>query len=314
MQIIIAKMSTGKLPDFEGLAFFAKVVEERSFAGAARALSTSVATVSRGVARLEERLGARLFNRTSRRLALTEFGKSLAESASRMLRDAENVENAARELSSQPRGLIRLAVPMSFGLRWVAPLMPEFLTQYPELSVDLHLSDEKVDLVGEGFDAALRIAVMPDSSLVARRICPVAPLIVASPAYLARHGIPRVPGDLAERDCLGYAYRARNDVWRFVNAAGEEEVVTPGGRLRVTNVDALIPTVLAGLAVAELPDFIASEYLRDGRLEAILRDWSMPRGGLYFVMPSGRSRAAKVEALSEFLLARLSDTAWRLPL
>jgi DNA-binding transcriptional LysR family regulator len=302
-----------KLPDFEGLAFFAKVVEERSFAGAARALTTSVATVSRGVTRLEERLGARLFNRTSRQVVLTEFGKRLAESASQLLRDAEDAENAARELSSQPRGLIRLAVPMSFGLRWVAPLMPEFLTLYPELSVDLHLSDEKVDLVGQGFDAALRIAVMPDSSLVARRLCPVAPLVVASPAYLACHGVPQVPGDLASRDCLGYAYRARNDVWRFVNEAGEESVVTPTGRLRVTNADALIPTVLAGVAIAELPDFMASEYLRDGRLVAILQDWTMPKGGLYFVMPSGRSRAAKVEALSEFLTTRLTDAAWRLP-
>ena len=302
-----------KLPDFEGLAFFAKVVEERSFAGAARSLTTSVATVSRGVTRLEERLGARLFNRTSRQVVLTEFGKKLAESASRLLRDAEDAENAARELSSQPRGLIRLAVPMSFGLRWVAPLMPEFLTLYPELSVDLHLSDERVDLVGEAFDAALHIAVMPDSSLVARRLCPVAPLIVASPAYLARHGVPQAPGDLTGRDCLGYAYRARDDVWRFVNEAGEERVVTPTGRLRVTNVDALIPTVLAGLAIAELPDFIASEYLRDGRLVALLKDWSMPKGGLYFVLPSGRSRAAKVVALNEFLIKRLTDAAWRLP-
>lgn len=302
-----------KLPDFEGLAFFAKVVEERSFAGAARALTTSVATVSRGVTRLEERLGARLFNRSSRQVVLTEFGKNLAEAASRLLRDAEDAENAARELSSQPRGLIRLAVPMSFGLRWVAPLMPEFLTLYPEISVDLHLSDERVDLVGEGFDAALRIAVMPDSSLVARRLCPVAPLIVASPAYLARHGVPQVPADLAGRDCLGYAYRARNDVWRFVNEAGEESVVTPTGRLRVTNADALIPTVLAGVAIAELPDFMASDYLRDGRLVAILQDWTMPKGGLYFVMPSGRTRAAKVEALNEFLLTRLTDAAWRLP-
>ena len=302
-----------KLPDFEGLAFFAKVVEERSFAGAARALATSVATVSRGVTRLEERLGARLFNRTSRQVVLTEFGKNLAESASRLLRDAEDAENAARELSSRPRGLVRLAVPMSFGLRWVAPLMPEFLTLYPELSVDLHLSDERVDLVGEAFDAALRIAVMPDSSLVARRLCPVAPLVVASPAYLARHGVPQVPGDLTGRDCLGYAYRARDDVWRFVNELGEERVVTPTGRLRVTNVDALIPTVLAGLAIAELPDFIASEYLRDGRLVALLEDWSMPKGGLYFVMPSGRSRAAKVVALNEFLMERLTDAAWRLP-
>lgn len=303
-----------KLPDFEGLAFFAKVVEERSFAAAARALATSTATVSRGVSRLEDRLGSRLFNRTSRRLALTEFGRSLAETAGRILREAEEAEGAARELSSHPRGQIRLAVPMSFGLRWVAPLLPDFLARYPLVSVDLHLSDEKIDLVGEGFDAALRIAVMPDSSLVARRICPIAPRIVASPAYLSAHGgAPRVPGDLVEKDCLRYAYRARSDVWRFVDGAGNEQVVKPAGRLRVTNVDALIPTVLAGLAVAELPDFIAAEYLLDGRLESILEDWTLPKGGLYFVIPSGRARAAKVEALKDFLHARLSDAAWRLP-
>lgn len=302
-----------KLPDFEGLAFFAKVVEERSFAGAARALSTSVATVSRGVARLEERLGARLFNRTSRQIALTEFGTRMAESATRLLQDAEEAENAARELSSSPRGRLRLAVPMSFGLRWVAPLMPEFLRLYPELSVDLRLSDERVDLVGEGFDAALRIAVMPDSSLVARRICPVSPVIVASPGYLARVGRPQTPGDLVERDCLGYAYRARSDVWRFVDAAGQEAVVTPGGRLSVTNVDALIPTVLEGLAVAELPDFIACEYLQSGRLEALLEEWTLPKGGLYFVVPSARTRAAKVKVLGEFLSLRLSAATWRHP-
>jgi DNA-binding transcriptional LysR family regulator len=300
-----------KLPDFEGLAFFAKVVEEHSFAGAARALTTSVATVSRAVTRLEHRLGARLFNRTSRQLALTEFGKQLAEMATRILRDAEAAENAGREMSASPRGLLRLAVPMSFGLRWVAPLMPDFLAMFPEIAVDLHLSDEKVDLVAEGFDAALRIAVMPDSSLVARRLCQVSPLIVASPAYLARCGRPQAPGDLAAHDCLGYAWRARNDVWRFVNDAGEEAVVTPAGRLRVTNADALIPTVMAGMGIAELPDFMAAEYLRDGRLEAILGRWTLPRGGLYFVLPSGRARAAKVEALGRFLVERLSDAAWR---
>ncbi len=125
-----------KLPDFEGLAMFAKVAEERSFAAAARAMGLSVATVSRGVSRLEERLGARLFNRTSRKLALTEFGRTIAESASRIYRDAEQVEDSARELSARPRGLIRLAVPMSFGVRWVAPLLPEFFRAYPEVSVE----------------------------------------------------------------------------------------------------------------------------------------------------------------------------------
>lgn len=150
-----------RIPDFEGLAMFAKVAEERSFAAAARAMGISVATVSRGVTRLEERLGARLFNRTSRQLALTDFGLTLAERATRIYCEAEDVENAARELSSRPRGLIRLAVPMSFGLRWIAPILPPFFRLYPEVAIDLHLSDAVVDLVGDGFDAALRIAVLP---------------------------------------------------------------------------------------------------------------------------------------------------------
>jgi DNA-binding transcriptional LysR family regulator len=299
-----------KMPDFEGLAMFAKVAEERSFAAAARALGISVATVSRGVTRLEERLGARLFNRTSRQLALTDFGLTLAERATRMYCEAEDVESAARELSSRPRGLIRLAVPMSFGLRWVAPILPAFFRLYPQVAIDLHLSDAVVDLVGDGFDAALRIAVLRDSSLVARKLCPVARFIVASPAYLAAHGRPTHPRELDSHHCLGYAYRPRQDIWRFSNAAGQEVPVTPAGPLRVTNVDALIPTILDGIGIAELPEFIAAEYLADGRMEAILTDWTLPRGALYFVTPSARARPAKVEALADFLAERLSDPVW----
>jgi DNA-binding transcriptional LysR family regulator len=299
-----------KLPDFEGLAMFATVAEERSFAGAARVLGVSVATVSRALTRLEDRLGARLFNRTSRQLALTEFGKSVALPAGRILHEAQEAEGAARELSATPRGVVRLAVPMSFGLRWVAPLLPDFFRAYPQVKVDLHLSDEVVDLVGEGFDAALRIAALTDSSLVARRICPMSAFLVAAPAYIAAHGRPEHPRDLDGRDCLGYAYRARADVWRFSDAQGEEELVAPAGVLRVTNVDALIPTLLEGLAIAELPEFIAAEFLRDRRLEVLLPNWRLPGGGLYFVTPSARSRPAKVEALAGYLNDRLSKPGW----
>ena len=302
-----------KLPDFEGLAMFAKVAEEGSFAAAARAMGVSVATVSRGVARLEDRLGARLFNRTSRQLSLTEFGRTICEKASEIYRQAEEAESAAREMSVQPRGLVRLAVPMSFGLRWVAPLLPGFFRAYPEVSIDLHLSDASVDLVADGFDAALRIAALPDSSLVARRLCAVTQYVVASPEYLKREGRPTHPRELVDRPCLSYAYRARSDVWRFTNDAGEEEPVMPTGPLRVTNSDALLPTLLAGLAIAELPEFIAGEYLADGRLEAILTDWSLTKGGLYFVTPSARARPAKVAALSDYFAEHLSDPAWRWP-
>lgn len=312
MKVIIA-FETMKLPDFEGLAMFAKVAEEHSFARAAKTLGVSVATVSRGVARLEERLGARLFNRTSRQLSLTEFGARLADRATRIYCEAEEMENAARELSSRPRGLIRLAVPMSFGLRWVAPILPDFFEQYPDISIDLHMSDASVDLVGDGFDAALRIAVLPDSSLVARRLAPVAPFILAAPAYLEKYGCPEHPRDLAAHHLLGYSYRPKQDVWRLKNRQGDEEYVTPSGRLRATNSEALVPLALRGLGICELPEFLASEYLADGRLKAILPDWTLPSGALYFVTPSARARPAKIEALSEFMIARLSNPPWRWP-
>src|ERR1700741_3445810 len=162
-----------KLPDLEGLVMFAKVAEERSFAAAARAMGVSVATVSRAVTRLEERLGGRLFNRTSRRLAVTGYGDTLAARASKIFADAVEAEEFAREASSRPRGLVKLTAPQSFGVRWIAPLLPEFFRSYPDIAVDLHLTDVHVDLIGDGFDAALRIAVMEDSSLGSRLIAPV---------------------------------------------------------------------------------------------------------------------------------------------
>ena len=295
-----------KLPDFEGLAMVARLAEEGSFAAAARSLGISVATVSRAVARLEARLGGRVFNRSSRQLALTDLGRRVAERAARALSEAEEAEAAGRELASQPRGLVRLAVPMSYGLLRVAPILPDFLRRYPDITLDLHLGDAVVDLIGEGFDAALRIAVLEDSSLVARRLGPVERLVVAAPAYLARHGRPQHPREIAAHRCLGYAYRARGEAWRFLGPGGEEVAVTPGGPLRVTNVDALVPCLLDGLGIAELPDFAVAGHLAAGRVERVLPGWRMAAGGLYFVTPTARHRAAKVEALAAFLAERLS--------
>lgn len=290
---------------------FAKVAEEGSYAAAARLLAVSVPTVSRAVARLEERLGGRLFNRTSRQLSLTEFGQKMVAQAGDLYRRAEEMESAAQDLALQPRGLVRLAVPMSFGLRWVAPLLPKLLRQYPELTVDLHLADSTVDLVAQGFDAALRIAALPDSSLIARRICAVTQYLLASPAYLAKHGTPTHPRELEAHACMSYAYRARSEVWRFIHQDGSEEDVTPRGPLRVTNSDALVPALLEGLGIAELPEFLASEYLADGRLVQLLPEWAMTRGGLYFVTPSARNRPRKVQVLLEFFVEHLGEPQWR---
>lgn len=302
-----------KLPDFEGFAMFAKVAEEGSFAAAATAMGVSVATVSRAVTRLEERLGGRLFNRTSRRLALTDYGHTLIERAAKLYADAEDTEDFARETSSRPRGLVKLAAPLSFGARWVAPLLPDFFEIYPDISVDLHLTDTHSDLIGEGFDAALRIAILEDSSLVARLIAPVRRFVVASPAYLSRHGRPRHPQELGAHPCLTYANRNQRDVWRFTRQDGETCAVTPGGMLRGTSVEALLPTVIAGLAITELPEFAATQYFADRQLEPILTDWRLPEGGLYFVTPSARARPAKVSALADFFIARLATAEWRAP-
>jgi DNA-binding transcriptional LysR family regulator len=299
------------LPDFEGLAMFARVAEERSFAAAARTMGVSVATVSRAVTRLEERLGGRLFNRTSRRLALTDYGHMLAERASKIFADAAEAEDVARDASSRPRGLVKRSAPLSFGMRWVAPMLPEFFRRYPDIAVDLHLSDAQTDLIGEGFDAALRIAVLEDSSLVARLIAPVRRFVVASPAYLAQYGRPQHPHDLAAHRCLSYTHRSKRDVWRFTHRkTGEESPVTPTGPLRGTSAEALLPTVLEGLAITELPEFLATQYFPDGRLEPVLTDWRLPEGGLYFVTPTARARPAKISALADYLIAALTDARW----
>jgi len=300
-----------KLPDLEGLVMFARVAEQRSFAAAARAMGVSVATVSRAVTRLEERLGGRLFNRTSRRLALTDYGYMLAERASKILADAIEAEDLARETSGRPRGLVKLAAPQSFGVRWVAPLMPEFFRRYPDISVELYLTDVHIDLIGDGFDAALRIAILEDSSLAARMIVPVRRFLVASPTYIARYGRPQHPHDLVAHQCLSYLTRAKRDVWRFTHrTTGEEVLVTPTGPLKGTSAETLLPTVLEGLAIAELPEFIATQYFPNGQLEPILTEWRMPEGGLYFVTPTTRSRAAKVSAIADYFIAELADAPW----
>jgi DNA-binding transcriptional LysR family regulator len=290
-----------KLPDFEGLAIFAKVVELRSFAAASTELTLSKATVSKAITRLEQRLGARLFNRTSRRLALTDTGQKLAARAARLLADGEAVENEALAQSVAPRGLVRLAVPMTFGVKEVAPILPGFLEKYPDVTIDLHLSDARVDLIGDGFDAGLRIASLPDSSLIARRLCAMPRYTVASAAYLKRYGRPTHPMHLAEHKCFGYAYLSTPDVWHYTNAKGEQASVRPGGPLRVNNGEALMPALLAGLGIADLPDFIVGDAIASGEVEVILEGWKQTESAVHLVLPSGGPRPARVEALADFL-------------
>ena len=294
-----------RLPDFEGLAIFAKVVELRSFAGAAAELKLSKATVSKAVSRIEARLGARLINRTSRRLALTDAGRQLAGRAAHILADGEAAEDAALTQATRPRGLVRLAVPMSFGILHIAPVLPEFLATYPDVSVDLHLSDAMIDLIGEGFDAAIRIAVLPNSSLVVRRLCGIQRYLVGSPAYLNKHGRPGHPLHLAQHRCIGYSYTITAEVWRFAKN-GKSATMRPSGPLRVNNGDAMMPALIAGTGLGILPEFILREALAAGRLERLLPDWSLASGAVYWVTPPGGPRPKRVEVLADFLVEKLS--------
>jgi DNA-binding transcriptional LysR family regulator len=300
-----------KLPDFEAIAIFAKVVELRSFAAAAAELALSKATVSKAVTRLEERLGARLFNRTSRRLALTDAGRTLSGRAAQLLADGEAAENEALAQSAAPRGLVRLAAPMTFGVKVLAPLLPEFLGQYPEVSVDLHLSDAMVDLIGEGFDVGVRIASLPDSSLVARRLCAIPRYTVAAPAYLERYGRPTHPMHLAQHKCFGYAYLSTPGTWHYTNADGEQATVRPSGQLRANNGDAVLPALIAGLGIADLPEFIVGEAIAAKQVEVILQGWKQVEGAAHLVMPPGGPRPARVEVLIEFLASRLGKSGSR---
>ena len=295
-----------RLPDLEAWAIFASVVEHRSFSAAADAIGLSKATVSKAITRLEAHLGQSLFHRTSRRLALTEAGKPLAEHAARILAEARLAEESANDAASAPTGRVRLAAPMSFGITNVAPLLAEFLAAHPGIEVDLHLSDARVDIVAEGFDVALRIAELPDSSLRARRLCTINSYIVAAPNYLAANGTPTHPAQLGEHRLFGYS----NVVgpWRFHGPGGAEVSVRAQGPLTANSGEAILPALVAGLGIARLPEFIVGAALASGALVSILADWAPAPIGLHLLTPPSPLRPARVEALIAFLSMRLRDT------
>ena len=290
-----------RLPDLEAWAMFAAVVEHRSFTDAAKALSVSKATVSKAVTRLEQHLDTSLFNRTSRRLALTESGKRLATHAARILEEGQAAEEAARQDTAELSGTIRLGAPMTFGLLRIAPLVAEFAKLHPAVDVDLHLSDARIDMVEMGLDATLRIADMPDSSLRARRLGDVKLHVIASPSYLAERGRPTHPSDLGTHDCLCYSNAPTPDVWRFAGPGQQNVVIQVRSRITVNSGDAMLPALRAGIGIARLPDFIVGDGLASGELEEVLIDWRPPPLGLHLVTPPSRLRPARVEALLDFI-------------
>ncbi len=280
---------------------FAAVVEHRSFTDAAKALSVSKATVSKAVTRLEQHLDTSLFSRTSRRLALTESGSRLADHAARILAEGQAAEEAARDETAELSGTVRLGAPMTFGLLRIAPLIAEFTKEHPQVDIDLHLSDARIDLVEMGLDATIRIADMPDSSLRARRLADVNMHLVASPGYLAERGRPAHPSDLGGHDCLCYSNVQTPDVWRFSGPGQQNVVVQVRARITVNSGEAMLPALRMGVGIARLPDFIIGDALATGELEEILIDWRPPPFGIHLVTPPSRLRPARVDALLDFL-------------
>lgn len=300
-----------KLPDLEAWAIFAKVAETGSFARAAEALTLSQATVSKAVTRLEARMKTTLFHRTSRRMSLTESGRAALERASRILEEGEAVEAEVMEQSGSLRGWIRVSAPMSFGIDRLAPLLPEFMRQHPEVELEVQFNDALVDLVAEGFDLALRIGKLDDSSLLARRLCQIRILLVGSPGYFERHGRPRHPAELGQHRALQYANSRHGRSWRFRHRLhGEEFTQAMQAWLHANNADALTPALRAGLGVALQPEFMVWEDLRQGRLETVMPDWEVEPVALHIVTPPGRSRPARVQALMAYLAEHLLNEPW----
>jgi DNA-binding transcriptional LysR family regulator len=281
---------------------FARVAETGSFSRAARDLGLSKATVSKRVAELEAAFGVALVARTTRRASLTEAGERTLVHAQRILESAEAARDEALEARASPRGRLKITAPITFGLRYIAPILPEFLAAYPDIQLDVSLADKTVDLIGEGFDAAVRIRQMEDSSLIARRLAPVRAHVVASPAYWKRHGKPARPEDLTGHRTFLYANLASNAAWRFENAGGEKVTVRVENVLVYDNADFIEPAVCAGLGVARQPDFLCWKDIDSGTLEAVLEDWAAgPEGWLHVLTPPGRGTPKKMRAFSDFM-------------
>ncbi len=295
---------------------FAKVVELGSFARAAERLSQSTSAVSRQVADLEAHLDARLLNRTTRRLSLTETGQTFYEHSVQLLAALDDAEASVRAATTVPRGTLRLTCGVTFGVRYLAPAIAEFSARHPEVIFDLDLSDRTVDLVEEGFDLAVRIGALRHQGLVARKLGETQLICCAAPSYLAKHkSPPRSPEDLAGHECLTYSNASLPNVWQFeARDDGRRIDVKIPLRHRSNNGRVLTALGAAGLGVLFEPDFIVAPEIRSGRLVRLLADYRLPRSPITAVYPSRRHLSAKVRAFVEFLVERFSRAQeWRLP-
>ncbi|MBN9050402.1 MAG: LysR family transcriptional regulator [Rhizobiales bacterium] len=286
-----------------GMQVFVRVVSLGSFSAAARSLGLSQTMVTKHITALEERLGVTLLHRTTRRLNLTEAGRRYLQSSERILAEIEEAETLAVADRVEPRGTLRINVPLAFGMREIAPILPRFAARHPKLTVDLGLADRMVDLIEERWDLAIRIGRMADSSLVARKLAPLRLMVCASPAYLQEHGTPKTVDDLRRHSCLGYMLSAATSADRWLFGKDGKMSVPISGRFRADNGDALRLAALEGLGLIYQPTFLLADDLRDGRLRAVTLDKPpVTFDGVFAVYPAERHPPAKVRACIDFLV------------
>ncbi len=295
---------------FQEMRVFTAVVDAASFIAAAEALGMSKAAVSRHVSELEQRLGVRLMHRTTRKLSLTPEGEVFLARCRDILASVEASEAEISTRRVTASGLLKISVPVSFGVRHLAPLWGPFLDAHPQVTLDVQLADRVADLVDEGFDMAVRIADLPDSSLVSRRLASTRLVLCASPGYLKRRGKPRHPSDLAQHDIVGYSLMAMGDQWQFTGPEGPVSVkVRP--RMWSNNGDTCIATVLRGGGIQLQPDFLVGEDLARGHLVEVLPRFRSAELGVYAVYPSRKFVLPKVRAMVDYLSAQLAEAPWR---
>lgn len=288
------------------MRLFRRVVELGSFAAAARETDLSNAVVSKYVAQLEQRLGTRLIQRTTRQMSLTDAGQRYYQTCVHVLDELDAAELQIRDTSQRPKGRLRLNVPMSFGLLHVAPALPAFAAQYPEIEIELSLGDQLQDIVEAGFDMALRIRhQLSDSTLVAKPLATIERALCAAPGYLARAGTPQSPNDLAQHDCLRYSLATDSQRWQF-NRGDERMSVPVRGSLSADNSLALLPSLLAGRGIALMPLFLVGPALARGELQRLLPDYQIESRTLFAVYPSRRGQTQKVQLLTQFLAEQVS--------
>jgi DNA-binding transcriptional LysR family regulator len=294
-------------PPLEGLYYFTQVIEHGGFARAARALGIPKSRLSRHVMVLEAKLNVRLVNRSTRRFAITEVGQEVYRHATAMLAEAEAALEAVEFARAEPRGTIRVACPVALAQSALATMLPDFLTKYAAVRLQMHVSNRRVDVVREGFDVALRVRTQPsgEDGLVMRAFGRANQLLVASPAYLARAGTPASPQELRERDTLDYGGELEPGPWELVGADGETVRAEHTPRVLCHDFVVLRAAVLAGLGIAQLPESVVREDLSSGALTRVLPEWNTPQGIVHAVFPSRRGLLPAVRAFIDFLAERL---------